>query len=186
MNIVVKTFDNHSIVRPDTTLERNNKDFFLPDFVSSLSYSPVLFAKICKPGKSISTKFAPRYYDGVNFGVLFYASNLIVGGPYDMADASCIDHSSFLAFPTFDPSELQYGRDFKLRIEGKEVFTYSGGNVQMIDLAIEELSRKVFLRTGDVVAIELETHIDLPGTNAEGLHFEGSWLDKEILNFSVR
>ena len=60
MNIIVKTASGHLIVRPDTTREKDNEDLYVPDEVSSLSFTPVLAGRITKPGRSVGLKFTPR------------------------------------------------------------------------------------------------------------------------------
>ena len=58
MNIPVITVSGKVIVRPDTTWERDNEDLYLPDFVNSLSWTPVFFARVSKPGRWIGPAFA--------------------------------------------------------------------------------------------------------------------------------
>ena len=72
MNIIVKTFVGNVIVRPDTTWEKDNEDIYPQDFIETLSFTPVLFARISKPGKSVGLRFASRYYDSANYGLLLY------------------------------------------------------------------------------------------------------------------
>jgi len=96
---IVKTYSGRVIVRPDTSWEKDNEDFYPQDFVDRISFTPVVFARICKPGKSIGIKFAERYYDGINCGILLYPEDLIDGSAEGFACASCIDHTSFLPFP---------------------------------------------------------------------------------------
>lgn len=62
MNIALKTYSGSIVVRPDTTWERDNEDLFLPDFVTGLEFTPVLAIQVTRPGRSISSKFAGRYY----------------------------------------------------------------------------------------------------------------------------
>ena len=101
MNIVVKTASGRIITRPSTTLEKNNSDLYVPDFVDSLSYTPVMFARICGSARSIGVKFAGRYYDSINYGVLLYPDNLLQGKE-GFACASCLDHTSFLPAPLYN------------------------------------------------------------------------------------
>ena len=61
MNIIVKTYAGNIIVRPDTTWEKDNEDFYPQDFIRTLTYTPVLFARISKPGKSVGLGVVPRY-----------------------------------------------------------------------------------------------------------------------------
>ena len=64
--------------RPDTSWEREDKDLYAPDFVDGYLFSPVLFVRISKAGKCIGRKFAGRYYDAVNYGILLHA--ILSGG----------------------------------------------------------------------------------------------------------
>lgn len=137
MNIIVKTFSGKCIVRPDTTWERDNEDFYPPEFVSALSSTKVLFARISKPGRSVGLRFASRYYDGFGYGVLLYPEDMLDGSETGFACASCLDHTSFLPFPVKEKTEL------------------SSEESAMIESAIEEATRYIYIRTGDIIAIEL-------------------------------
>lgn len=158
MNIIVKTSSSKYIVRPDTTWERDDEDFFPPEFVDFLSYTPVLFARISKPGRSVSEKFASRYYDGVGYGVLLYPENLLGSAEEDFACASCLDHTSFLPFPTYLPIVL--GEDdnlFRLFKDGSLLYETAEGTREMIENAISEASKYIYFRSGDILAIELKS-----------------------------
>ena len=56
-------------LKPDSALLKNNKPFFLPDFSENIHYEVEVVVKISKLGKSISSKFAHRYYDEVTLGI---------------------------------------------------------------------------------------------------------------------
>ena len=78
MNIIIRLFDNDRFCfRPDTTWERENRDFFSPDFMSRIFFTPVIFARISRAGKCIGRKFAGRYYDASNFGMLMYNGDIL-------------------------------------------------------------------------------------------------------------
>ena len=149
MNIIVKTFGGNVIVRPDTTWEKDNEDIYPQDFIETLSFTPVLFARISKPGKSVGLRFASRYYDSANYGLLLYPENLLCGGEEDFACASCIDHTSFLPAPLYQ----------------KCVFG---------------------IRTGDLVAIELDSRRMLHD-RAEGIvNIHGTFCGNEIVSFNIK
>ena len=58
MNIIVQPYGKTlGYCRPDTTWERENKDFYVPESVDTLLWTPVLFARISKAGKCIGEKF---------------------------------------------------------------------------------------------------------------------------------
>lgn len=187
MNILVKTYDNKYIVRPDTTWERDNEDFYPPEFVSGFLYTPVLFARICKPGRSIGRKFASRYYDGVSYGVLLYPQDLLDGSETGFACASCLDHSSFLPFPIFNPSTLGIEENaFKLYKDDKELFSYNEGTIDMIEEAIEEASKYIYMRSGDIIAIELAPKENLfSKSESERCRIKATFCSNELMQFDI-
>jgi 2-keto-4-pentenoate hydratase/2-oxohepta-3-ene-1,7-dioic acid hydratase in catechol pathway len=63
-------------MKPDSSLLKKNKPFFLPDFSSEIHYEVEVVVKISKLGKSISPKFAPRYYDEITTGIDITARDL--------------------------------------------------------------------------------------------------------------
>ena len=73
MNIIVKPYGSDlCYCRPDTTWERENKDFYSPECVNEIYWTPVVFARVSKAGKCVGRKFVERYYDGVGCGMLLY------------------------------------------------------------------------------------------------------------------
>ena len=187
MNIVVKTASGKYIVRPDTTWERDNEDLYVPEFISGLSYTPVLFARISKPGRSVGEKFADRYYDGIGYGVLLYPEDMLDGSEEGFACASCIDHSSFLPFPVY--SKVTLGKPdnvFELLADGKKLFSYSEGTEEMVCKAIAEATRMVYIRTGDVVAIELAPRKPLASREScQSLRLAATYCGNDTLDVSV-
>ena len=83
MNIIVKPYGSDlCYCRPDTTWERENKDFFSPECVNEIYWTPVVFARVSKAGKCVGKKFVERYYDGVGCGMLLYCGKAMVSnGP---------------------------------------------------------------------------------------------------------
>jgi 2-keto-4-pentenoate hydratase/2-oxohepta-3-ene-1,7-dioic acid hydratase in catechol pathway len=63
-------------LKPDSSILKNNKPFFLPDFSSEIHYEAEVVVKISKLGKGISSEFAPRYYDEVTAGIDITARDL--------------------------------------------------------------------------------------------------------------
>jgi 2-keto-4-pentenoate hydratase/2-oxohepta-3-ene-1,7-dioic acid hydratase in catechol pathway len=63
-------------MKPDSSILKKNKPFFLPDFSSEIHYEVEVVVKISKLGKSISPKFAPRYYDEITTGIDITARDL--------------------------------------------------------------------------------------------------------------
>ena len=180
MNIIVRTAEGKYIVRPDTTWERDNEDIYIPEFVNRISWTPVLFARVSKPGRSVGEEFAERYYDGIGYGVLLYPDDMFDGSESGLACASCLDHTSFLPFPVYNKVtldrpenvfELSFavtepagmtaekdvcsGHSDKLN-HSQTIFSHAGASSEAIRKAIAGATRYIYIRTGDIIAIELQ------------------------------
>ncbi|MGN0201433.1 MAG: hypothetical protein ACI399_00825 [Candidatus Cryptobacteroides sp.] len=188
MNIIVRTAGGHTTVRPDTTWEKDNEDFYPPEFVNAITASPVLFARISKPGRSVGAKFASRYYDAVNFGILLYPEDPdgLEGESY--AQACCLDHTSFLPTPLFLPLTLgEEDNEFELRNNGLPFYSCTGkdATVQAIEEAIEEATKMVYIRTGDIIAVELAPRKPLVRREEGGTRVSGSWCGNPTIDFRI-
>ncbi len=170
MNIIVRIAEGKYIVRPDTTWERDNEDIYVPEFVNRLSWTPVLFARISKPGRSVGEEFAERYYDGIGYGVLLYPEDMCDGSEAGFACANCLDHTSFLPFPVYNKVTLDRpGNVFDLRLNDSAViFSHSCASSQAIRNAIAEATRYIYIRTGDIIAIELQARKPLCARDTVG------------------
>ena len=168
-------------MRPDTTWEKDNEDFYPPEFVEELTYSPVLFAHVLKPGRSIGKKFASRYYDSVGYGVLIYPENMLDG----YAQAICLDHTSFLPSPTFPPQKLETDGRFSLFRNGTELFSFDQPSLNMIEDALVQATRLLYIRTGDLIAIELTARKPLTTRIDASTRLTGSFGQDKVLDFQI-
>lgn len=185
MNIIVKTSSGHITVRPDTTWEKDNEDFYPPEFVDELTYSPVLFARILKPGRSVGRKFASRYYDSIGFGVLLYPENMLDDTPEGYAQAICLDHTSFLPSPMFPPERLEKNGHFHLFRNEHDLFVFGQPSLNMIEDAIVEATKLLYIRTGDLIAIELAPRKPLTIRPDVSSHITGTFDNNEIIDFQI-
>ena len=90
MNLVVVRPDGTIYARPDTTLVRGARDFYLPDDLSWVEVRPCHWIRIMKSAKAVQARFAQRYYDAVGSGLLLYGNGtdpLLDGSTY-IFDAS--------------------------------------------------------------------------------------------------
>lgn len=172
-------------MRPDTTWEKDNEDFYPPEFVDELTYSPVLFARILKPGRSVGRKFASRYYDSVGFGVLLYPENMLDGTPEGYAQAICLDHTSFLTTPMFQPQRLEEDGRFSLFRNEVELFTFDRPSLNIIEDALVEATRLLYIRTGDLIAVELAPRKPLTIRPDVSSHITGTFDNNEIIDFQI-
>lgn len=156
MLIAVKTFSGKVIVRPDNTRVKDGEDVYMPEFVSRLEWTPVIYTRIIRPGRSISKKFADRYWDSFNVGILLFPADLIDGSEEGYACASCLDHSSLLNLE-FHGVKEQSKEYNKIVISKNENVLFS----DTIDVrerilnSIADVSRFCWLREGDLLAVEI-------------------------------
>ena len=193
MNIIVSLHEagGRYCFRPDTTLEKESFDYYVPEGIMSMSCCPVLFVRICKAGKAIKERFAERYFDEGGYGVLLYAEDLIQGhgtcitqgaaggGNTSMSAAECamangsfsmassLDKTSLLPFPLYGKDVLGNSM-FSMSVNGKMIFGIAPDGQKSLQSYLGSLpetlngiSSYTSLRTGDIVAMELSMRIQL-------------------------
>lgn len=133
MNIVVVRADGTFYTRPDTTLERDPKDFYLPDDLDAVITRKCTYIKIIKAGKAVPERFAQRYFDSVGRGVLLYCSH---EAPAVSFELPYIDYSSYF----FEPCT--------------PVNNCLPGEVSHICKEIERITRHISVRFADIIAFE--------------------------------
>jgi len=186
MNILVKTCSGKTIVRPDTTWERDNEDLYVPEFVRSLSFTPVIFARICKPGRSVGLNFAERYFDDIGYGVLLYPDDMLDGSPEAFACASCLDHSSFLNLSTVNVRPMDDADSvFELFKEADTIFRTGAHDKSLIAEAIHEATKAVYVRSGDIIAIELDKMQKLCSLPDKTVRVSGKWNNETVVDFCI-
>ena len=185
MNIIVKPYGSKlCYCRPDTTWERENKDFYSPECVKELHWTPIIFARICKAGKCIGKKFASRYYDGFNFGALLYCHT---GESSDIAFASCADHTSLLPAPLYNTVVLENTENiYQVERNGEEIFKTDTDSLKdSIEEAICKASQLTTLRIGDFMAVELAPS-GLLATDQDGtVSFKGSYCENDLYDLKI-
>ena len=156
----IRTLSAKIITRPETTCDRPGEDFYAPEYVSSLSFAPVLFAKVCRAGRSVAPRFAGRYFDSFAFGLLLYPANLLDGSPESLACASCLDHTSILSMHPLGKDKAAEA-EFCVRKDGDPLFTCSKADLALLEESVVLASSRIHLRTGDLVAAELSAPLAL-------------------------
>ena len=190
MNIIVKPYGSDiCYCRPDTTWERENKDFYSPECVNEIYWTPVVFARMSKAGKCVGSKFVGRYYDAVGCGLLMYCSGqaMISNGPL----SHIVDKTSILPHPLFQPVVLEDEKEFT--VSTKVAGTGSNAEASVIlseakDLLEEALckaSELTSLRIGDIVAVELQELQKLASREDGGIAVKGEFCEKEVFSFNI-
>ena len=201
MNIIVKPYGSDlCYCRPDTTWERENRDFYSPECVNEVLWTPVVFARVSKAGKCIGKKFAQRYYDGVGCGMLMYCRVM------DLPVTSCVDHTSILPMPLYDPVVLEDEKAFEVMRNGESYVTLrnSGTNadlsteqvqddtqsgrcewISLLEDALCKASQLTSLRIGDFIAVELAPIAVLSSREDAKVSVNGTFCGNESFNFNI-
>jgi 2-keto-4-pentenoate hydratase/2-oxohepta-3-ene-1,7-dioic acid hydratase in catechol pathway len=143
-------------LKPDSSILKNNKPFFLPDFSANLHYEAEVVVKISRLGKGIALKYASRYYDELTIGIDLTARDLQnkfskAGLPWELSKA--FDGAAPLGKFVPVSSVTNTGNiDFRLEINGRAV---QRGNTSDMIFGIDEIvsyvSRYFTLKTGDLI-----------------------------------
>jgi 2-keto-4-pentenoate hydratase/2-oxohepta-3-ene-1,7-dioic acid hydratase in catechol pathway len=175
-------------MKPDTAVLRNNKPFYLPDFSDEIHYETELIIKINKLGKSISEKFAHRYYDEIGLGIDFTARDIQrrlkkEGKPWEISKS--FDNSAVIG--AFLPKEIfadVQNIDFHLDMNGETV--QKGNSKDMIfkiDTLISYISTFFTLKMGDIIFTGTPVGV---GKVHIGDHLQGFIFDNKMFDFQVK
>lgn len=185
---LLKTDEPVIFLKPETALLKGHKPFFIPDHMGRIEYETEVVVRICKLGKTVPVRFAPRYYDAVTVGIDFTARELQKklsqnGRPWDLAKgfdgAACIGE--------WVPKEkfLDIQRiHFHLDINGQTVQEgCTSDMLYKVDEIISYISQFYTLKTGDILYTGTPAgvgpvHIDD--------HLEGWLEDREVLEFNCK
>jgi len=174
--------------KPDTAIIRNNAPFYYPDFSTDIHYEVELVLRICKEGKNIEPKFAPKYYDAIGIGIDFTARDLQQkakekGLPWDIAkgfNGSAPISDIFLPVGNFDVNNINFG----LTIDGE---LKQQGNTSLMlfnfDFIISYVSKFFTLRTGDLIFTGTPKGV---GPVKVGNVLSASIENEKLLEFSIK
>jgi len=180
MNIIIKPHGSNSCYcRPDTTWERENKDFYVPENVGTLYWTPILSARVSKAGKCINPKFVSRYYDAFNFGLLLYTDE------ENIAFSSCADHTSMLPFPLYNNVVMEGEENrYKVFKGGEQIFD-AVADRNLIEDSICRASQRTSVRIGDFVAVELDSLRPLAVRKEVEAEIKASFCENDLYEFKL-
>lgn len=154
MNIAVLRPDGNYYFRPDTTLNREAADYYIPDGVGMIRLTPCIYSRVIKAGKCIGHRFAERHLDNFGFGVLLDAVDL------EPAEAICMDGTSYISGDTAPLIELENAL-FTIGVNGNEAFCGNSFNSEMLFDALVTVSARSSVRGSDILAVCLPADIKL-------------------------
>jgi 2-keto-4-pentenoate hydratase/2-oxohepta-3-ene-1,7-dioic acid hydratase (catechol pathway) len=175
-------------MKPDSSLLKDGKPFFIPDFSSEIHHEVEVVIKIERLGKNIAERFAYRYYNEITVGIDFTARDIQTklrtqGLPWELSKA--FDSSAVMG--TFIPL-AEIGKidniPFRLDINGETV--QKGSTAAMIfsvDKIIAHVSRFFTLKIGDIIYTGTPAGV---GRVNIADHLQGYLGDRKLLDFYIR
>ncbi len=175
-------------LKPDSSILKNNKPFFLPGFSDMIQYEAEVVIKISKLGKGISPRFAHRYYDELTIGIDITARdiqnrNSAAGRPWELS--KCFDGAAPIGkfLPAGSAGDLK-NLDFRLEINDKIV---QQGNTSDMIFGFNEIvayvSRFFTLKTGDLIFTGTPSGVGPLRKNDNLVAYLG---DDPVLDFMIR
>ena len=187
-NTLLYTEEPVVFTKADSALLSGGKPFFIPSYTSQCGYETELVVRISHLGRSISERFAHRYYDEITVGIDFTARDLqkqlcAKGLPWDL----CKGFDGSAVVGTFVPvSRFRSIQDlhFHLCINGNTVQQgHTADMLHHVDKLVSYISQFFTLKTGDLIFTGTpagvgQVHIDD--------HIEGYLEGEKLLEFNVK
>jgi len=175
-------------LKPDSSLLKNNKPFFIPEFSRNIHYEIEVVLQICRLGRTISEKFAHRYYNQLTLGVDMTARDLqsslsSTGSPWD------ISKSFDGAAPVGEFITLKQAgdvNDISFRLEKNGVTVQSGNTSRLIynfDQIIAYVSQFFTLKTGDLIFTGTPSGVGPVSRNDRLTGYIG---DRKVIDFMIK
>ena len=138
----------------DSSLLKDGKPFFVPDFADSFVAYPTIVVQICRLGKNIARRFAHRYYDKMTVGLSVEAVGMndrFAGGGCGALNRA-FDGAAILGDMIDAPAEPTV--EYAVTEAGCECFAGSTAMLRHgIDELIEHVSRYMTLKIGDYIFV---------------------------------
>jgi len=175
-------------LKPDSSLLKNNKPFFLPGFSDNIHYEVEVVIKISKLGKGISARFAPRYFDEVTLGIDITARDLQnrltkSGMPWEIS--KCFDGAAPIGsfIPVADIKDMA-DLDFRLEINDKVVQKSNTSDMIFgFNEIVEHVSKFFTLKTGDLIFTGTPSGVGQLKRNDNLVAYLG---DEPLLDFIIK
>ncbi|MBR3522290.1 MAG: fumarylacetoacetate hydrolase family protein [Prevotella sp.] len=182
--------------KADSSLLKDGKPFFVPDFMGRIDYETEVVVRICRLGKGIPEQFAHRYYDAFTVGIDFTARDMQKalreeGQPWDIAkgfDGAAVI-GRWMEKEKLLTEAQQKGKEavalnFHMLLNGEKA--QEGNTIEMltgIDRLISYISRFFTLKTGDLLFTGTPVGV---GPVKPDDHIEGFLENEKLLDFYCR
>lgn len=172
-------------LRPDTSVLRNNDDFYMPYTPTDIRCGVGVVVRITRLAKCIDPRFAARCYDGVGVGVAFVDIALLnrlrsEGKPCEAA--YCFDRSIAISPDFILPAEIGDGK-VSLLIDNSLKQNFSTLQLkESLDECVSRASNLLTLKTGDLVFVQMPVDVEV----AAGASIQAMLNECEMLNFQIK
>lgn len=175
-------------LKPDSSILKNNKPFFLPGFSKMIQYEAEIVLMISKLGKGIDAKYAHRYYDEITVGIDVTARdiqnrNSAAGLPWELS--KCFDGAAPIGkfIPVSSVGDLN---NLEFRLEINDRIVQQGNTSDMIfgfNKIIAYISTFFTLKTGDLIFTGTPSGI---GPMKKDDHLVAYIGNKNLLDFYIK
>jgi 2-keto-4-pentenoate hydratase/2-oxohepta-3-ene-1,7-dioic acid hydratase in catechol pathway len=176
-------------MKPDSSLLKDGKPFYIPGFSSDMQYETEVVVRINRLGKHITERFACRYYDEVTVGIDVTARDLqqeLRSGSLPWEVSKAFDDSAITGkFISLKENGLDVNSlSFYLNVNGMTVQKgYTGDQIFKVDSIIAYVSRFFTLKMGDLIYTGTPAGVGKLHIND---HLEGYIGDTLLLDFHVK
>lgn len=175
-------------LKPDTSLLRNNDDFYYPEYSQDIHHECEIVYRVGKESKYVNRRYVWNHLDGIGLGIDFTARDLQneakkKGLPWTLAKG--FNHSAPVSemrpLTQFaDHSKLQ----FELRLNGE---TRQKGDSSLmifpVPVLVEFITRFITLKPGDLIFTGTPAGV---GPVQKGDVLQATLENEELLHFHVR
>ena len=174
---------------PDTAIQRNGKPMFVPDFAIPCAFNAHVALRISRLGRSVSERFAYRYWDAVSLAAHFVAISLL-----EQAQREGLPWATATGFDSAVPVGNFLDKDALLTTDGQLTYrmTSSAGQLmsgiipdmeRVASAAIARISRFYMIRNGDIILLPASS----PHCEAViDSHIDGMITGTRVLGFNVK
>ena len=183
-NALVSGEDLWLTERSDSSVVRNNDNFYMPTFSKKMECTVGYMLRVTRLAKCMTEKFAARCYDAVGVAVAFVAQDIVernctLGRPCD--EAYCFD-KSFAVSPELVAPDLVGEGLLDMKI-GNAQYTTALSSVKIsLDKALAKASELLTLKMGDIVYVAATE----PFAPQIGDNIQVTLNGAELLNFEVK
>lgn len=175
--------DLYLTVRSDSSVLRNNDNFYMPTFSHDMRCTVGYMLRVTRLAKCMNEKFASRCYDAVGVAVAFTAQDIVERNctlcrPCD--EAYCFDKSIALSTESVAPELLGEG-ELQIKIGDSQCCAKLTDMHISLDKALSKASDLLTLKMGDIVYVAAtESFSPQIGDRVEVLLNGKSLLDFEV------